>query len=164
MEYRFPITTNQSVYLMPIPTTSYIQIPQPIIQQLPIVSQPAIVPQPMVSQVVQAPLAQPNLENHFVSNYNIYDNTPRRVVKPSIFTPQPINSDLNDFRVRASFDPIVNPLLVQRGIVPGVNTSLPGLNTNYSGLNTGLNTGLSTGLNTGLSTGLNTGLNQIGNN
>ena len=162
---------TESLFIPQIPmvipkTTSLIQIPQPLTQQLYMLSQPSNIPQPdivsqpMIFKVIPVPLKQSNPEEHFVKNYPLSDRDPRRMAKRNIFPPKSVNNNMNDFRVRTGLEPIVNPVLKQNGFVSEVNTNLPGVNSELPGLYTGLNNGLNTKLNNGLNTGLNTGLNE----
>ena len=159
---------TESLFIPQIPmvipkTTSLIQIPQPLTQQLYMLSQPSNIPQPdivsqpMIFKVIPVPL---NPEEHFVKNYPLSDRDPRRMAKRNIFPSKSVNNNMNDFRVRTGLEPIVNPVLKQNGFVSEVNTNLPGVNSELPGLYTGLNNGLNTKLNNGLNTGLNTGLNE----
>ena len=187
-------TTPQPQVPLPIPTVSLIQTPQPIIQQLPS-PQPVVTTQPMmvsqvpqvslmVSQVPQVPqvpvMAQP--ENHFVSNYPIYEDDPRRsVLKKSIFDTSALGYNPDDFRSRITLPQLAFtgenastlgtttgtnlPPVTTSTALPAVSTTLPAGTVdnmaNISGLNT-LNN-ISTGLSDKLNTGVNNVTSGIGN-
>ena len=151
-------TTPQPQVPLPIPTVSLIQTPQPIIQQLPS-PQPVVTTQPMmvsqvpqvslmVSQVPQVPqvpvTAQP--ENHFVSNYPIYEDDPRRsVLKKSIFDTSALGYNPDDFRSRITLPQLAFteeyastlgtttgtnlPPVTTSTALPAVSTTLPDIST-----------------------------------
>lgn len=194
-------TTPQPQVPLPIPTVSLIQTPQPIIQQLPS-PQPVVTTQPMmvsqvpqvslmVSQVPQVPqvpvMAQP--ENHFVSNYPIYEDDPRRsVLKKSIFDTSALGYNPDDFRSRITLPQLAFteettgtnlPPVTTSTALPAVSTTLPDISTTLPPVTTltpGVATSLAgtvdnmaniSGLNTlnnittGLSDKLNTGVNNV---
>ena len=194
-------TTPQPQVPLPIPTVSLIQTPQPIIQQLPS-PQPVVTTQPMmvsqvpqvslmVSQVPQVPqvpvMAQP--ENHFVSNYPIYEDDPRRsVLRKSIFDTSALGYNPDDFRSRITLPQLAFteettgtnlPPVTTSTALPAVSTTLPDISTTLPPVTTltpGVATSLAgtvdnmaniSGLNTlnnistGLSDKLNTGVNNV---
>ena len=123
---------------MPVPATSLIQNPQPAVQQLAMpqpvqpVSQSVVMPQPVVSQVPQTSMISTNPTDHFVNNYPIYENDPRRGVRTSVFDNNSLlgSTTVDDFRSRTSLNPLtpVNVPLstsVVGSNLPGLNTSIP---------------------------------------
>ena len=160
-------TTPQPQVPLPIPTVSLIQTPQPIIQQLPS-PQPVVTTQPMmvsqvpqvslmVSQVPQVPqvpvTAQP--ENHFVSNYPIYEDDPRRsVLKKSIFDTSALGYNPDDFRSRITLPQLAFtgenastlgtttgtnlPPVTTSTALPAVSTTLPAVSTTLPDISTTL--------------------------
>lgn len=186
-------TTPQPQVPLPIPTVSLIQTPQPIIQQLPS-PQPVVTTQPMmvsqvpqvslmVSQVPQVPqvpvMAQP--ENHFVSNYPIYEDDPRRsVLRKSIFDTSALGYNPDDFRSRITLPQLAFtgenastlgtttgtnlPPVTTSTALPAVSTTLPDISTTLPPVTT-LTPGVATSLagtvdNMANTSGLNT-LNNI---
>lgn len=157
-------TTPQPQVPLPIPTVSLIQTPQPIIQQLPS-PQPVVTTQPMmVSQVPQVPqvpvMAQP--ENHFVSNYPIYEDDPRRsVLRKSIFDTSALGYNPDDFRSRITLPQLAFteeyastlgtttgtnlPPVTTSTALPAVSTTLPDISTTLPPVTT-LTPGVATSL------------------
>ena len=167
-----PVDSETSGVINPaIPT------PNPIIQQS--LTNPQTVPLPAPVQapamsILPPPLAMPAPpapmpgDTHFIKNYPIYENDPRRIAGSLAINPSTVQA-LNNANLSTSITPV--------GVVPSQGVGL-GLNTgNLGGLNTGLNTtnlgglnqlnNIGTGLNTlgSVGTGLNnlgTGLNNLG--
>ena len=167
-------TTPQPQVPLPIPTVSLIQTPQPIIQQLPS-PQPVVTTQPMmvsqvpqvslmVSQVPQVPqvpvTAQP--ENHFVSNYPIYEDDPKRsVLRKSIFDTSALGYNPDDFRSRITLPQLAFtgenastlgtttgtnlPPVTTSTALPAVSTTLPDISTTLPPVTT-LTPGVATSL------------------
>lgn len=157
-------TTPQPQVPLPIPTVSLIQTPQPIIQQLPS-PQPVVTTQPIsVSQVPQVPqvpvMAQP--ENHFVSNYPIYEDDPRRsVLRKSIFDTSALGYNPDDFRSRITLPQLAFteeyastlgtttgtnlPPVTTSTALPAVSTTLPDISTTLPPVTT-LTPGVATSL------------------
>jgi hypothetical protein len=181
--------TNQSLAQPPLPTP----IPTPYAQQslmappsTPLTAstapvQPLFNPQPPVAVPTMQSMVTPANDAHYVSNYPIYENDPRRVglgitrrgsefdalnrgnygynSVPGIGLTT-AGGNLDDFALRSR-------ALGLNGLnTAGLNSGLGSLNTGLGGLNTGigsLNAGLG-GLNPSLSSlnNLNNGLNNIG--
>ena len=151
-----PVTTIKQV---PVVTTRYVPATSVVGSTM---GSSFVQPQLAVSpqQSFTAPLPQQG-ENHFVSNYPIYENDPRRVAMGLSRGLTPGLANLNNLALSQSYSLGANGLNASG--LGGLNTGLGGLNTGLGGLNTGLG-GLNTsGLNSGLGLGgLGSGLNNLG--
>ena len=185
-------TVPQPQVPMPIPTVSLIQTPQPIIQQLPS-PQPVVATQSMMisqvpqvsliaSQVPQVPQVpvMPQPENHFVSNYPIYEDDPRRsVLRKSIFDTSALGKNTDDFRSRITLPQLgfteeyastlgtttgTNlPPVTTSTALPAVSTTLPAVSTTLPPV-TSLTPGVATSLGGTVGNLANTsGLNALNN-
>lgn len=115
-----PLESVQSIppqVTQPVPMMQIVpeqQVVQPVIQQ------------PMISQVPFAP----QVDEHYVRNYPIWENDPRR---------QLLSSNISNPNLSTSIPGVsVNPALVQNASLPGVNASLHGVNTSLPGFNASL--------------------------
>ena len=170
-----PLTTSYQEIANPVSTINYVSVPstsyipvslanvQPLMSIAP--QQSFVTPQTMmpVSQSMSMPVQQ--ADSHFVRNYPIYENDPRRIAM------NPGRASQLEALIKGSYGYGATPglglttaggnlddfALRSRALgLNGLNSS--GLNTGLGGLNSGLNTGLG-GLNTGLG-----GLNSSSNN
>ena len=184
-----PVSINSGVQGSIIPGSEInpmVPTPNPITQQPLFQSKTAPLPAPVQAPAMPislptpptapVPAPMPNYTGgHFVSNYPIYENDPKRSTILNSIAINPLNSLNASTATLATSVPIggnlagnqlINPAAAGLANVP-LNTSITGVNPQLAGLNTGLNNvnaginSLNAGLNTGLNAGLNTGLNNL---
>ena len=138
-----------------VPSTSVVGQQAVVSSQVPTMGGSFVQPQlGVVPQQLAAPLS-PQGDNHFVNNYPIYENDPRRVAMGLSRYPLTGSANLNSLALAQSYSLGTGGLNTSR--LGGLYTGLGGVNSGLGGLNTGLG-----GLNTGLG-GLNTGLGGLNN-
>ena len=141
-----PVSTPNLEVQQPLPNPETVPLPAPI-------QAPFMIPKP-----IPLPPAELTIGNdHYVSNYPIYENDPRRRILLSQ------NASVLQQQVGVGVVPVSGAAVapgLQTSVTPGLQTSVtPGLQTAVTpGLQTAVTPGLQTGLGTGVVPGLQTGL------